>query len=399
MNGLQLLALAALTLLGMGLLEVLLHRRHLKKIPIRIHVSGTRGKSSVTRLLAAGLQHAGIRTVAKTTGTLPRMILPDGREVPVFRPSGANIIEQIRIVSAAHNMKAEALVMECMALIPELHWLSESKLVRATHGVITNARADHLDVMGPTEQDVALTLAGMIPVKGSLFTAERKHLAVLQAAAKDRGSELLAVEQADLDAVTDEELTGFRYLEHRENVALTLKILTSLGIKREVALAGMWQTAPDPGALTEFEVNFFGRKIHFVNAFAANDPQSTLTVWEMAQSRFPDVNSTIAVFNLRADRPVRSLQLARDTTFWRQADKIVLMGTGAYLFARVASRVGVDPGRFVHAEGQGVEQVFETLVGLCGRSTLIVGMANIGGQGLGLVQLFRNRSTLSPEGV
>ena len=86
-----------------------------------------------------------MRAAAKTTGTLARMILPDGREVPVFRPAGANIIEQVRIVSAAQRHGAEALVIECMALQPELHWLTESKFVRATHGVITNARADHLE--------------------------------------------------------------------------------------------------------------------------------------------------------------------------------------------------------------------------------------------------------------
>jgi hypothetical protein len=36
-------------------------------IPVRIHVNGIRGKSSVTRLIAAALREAGIRTVAKTT--------------------------------------------------------------------------------------------------------------------------------------------------------------------------------------------------------------------------------------------------------------------------------------------------------------------------------------------
>jgi len=72
-----------------GLGEGLTHRRRLRRIPIRIHVNGTRGKSSVSRLIAAGLRAGGIRTCCKTTGTLPRMILPDGSEYPVFRPAGA----------------------------------------------------------------------------------------------------------------------------------------------------------------------------------------------------------------------------------------------------------------------------------------------------------------------
>ena len=161
-------ALAATTglLIGGGVAELAVHRRNLRQIPIRIHVNGTRGKSSVARLIAAGLRNAGQRTCCKTTGTLPRMIMPDGSEYPVFRPAKANVIEQIRIVAAAAEINADALVLECMALIPSLQWLCEDKLVRATHAVITNAREDHLDVMGPGGRDVALALAGMVPVGG-----------------------------------------------------------------------------------------------------------------------------------------------------------------------------------------------------------------------------------------
>ena len=195
MGGVEILALAGAGLLGLGALETIQHRRKLARIKTRVHVSGTRGKSSVTRLVAAGMRHAGIATAAKTTGTLARMILPDGREVPVFRPAGANVTEQIRIVDAAQSLGARALVIECMALQPELHWVSENKFVRATHGVITNARADHLDVMGPGVADVARTLAGMTPVGGTLITGERdpEYLAIFEHAARDRGSRLVLV--------------------------------------------------------------------------------------------------------------------------------------------------------------------------------------------------------------
>jgi poly-gamma-glutamate synthase PgsB/CapB len=395
-TGVELLAVAAATLGSVGLLERLVHQRRLGAIPTRVHVSGTRGKSSVTRLIAAGLRAAGVRTVAKTTGTLPRMILHDGREVPVFRPSGANIIEQTRIVAAARSLEAEALVMECMALQPDLHWVSENKLVRATHGVITNARPDHLDVMGPTEVDVALALAGMIPVRGTLITAERRHLDVLRRAAEDRHTRLVAVGEREVASVTDAELAPFSYVEHRENVALALRVLAELGIERSTGLEGMHQASPDPGALFEYDVDFFGRRIVFVNGFAANDPQSTATVWQMATARHSELRRVVAVFNLRADRPIRTVQLARDSTFWHDADHVVLMGSGAYHFARAASRTGVPSGRFVYAENLPVEEVFETIVGLCGRNTLVIGLANIGGPGLKLVRYFRHRRRLAP---
>src|SRR5512137_356517 len=86
-----------LILIGFG--ESHFHGRNLLRIPIRIHVNGTRGKSSVVRLIAGGLRESGTVTCAKTTGTLARMILPDASEYPIFRPAGANVIEQMRIVS------------------------------------------------------------------------------------------------------------------------------------------------------------------------------------------------------------------------------------------------------------------------------------------------------------
>src|SRR6476660_4712029 len=97
-RNLWILIIITLLVVVTAAVEAVLHRRSLKRIPIRIHVNGTRGKSSVTRLIAAGLRAGGIPTCAKTTGTLPRMILPDGSEYPVYRPSTPNVLEQLRIV-------------------------------------------------------------------------------------------------------------------------------------------------------------------------------------------------------------------------------------------------------------------------------------------------------------
>ena len=392
MSGVELLVTVTALLILLFCIELWVHNKNLAKIPIRIHVNGTRGKSSVTRLIAAALREAGIVTCAKTTGTLARMILPDGREVPIFRPAGPNVIEQKRIVATAVAHGARALVVECMALQPELQAFSELKLLKATCGVITNARPDHLDVMGPTEADVASALAGMIPRKGLLYTAERAELAVLEAAARDRQCELVSISEADVAAVGDAELAPFQYTEHPDNVALALRVLSDLGVERETALSGMWKGRPDPGALTRYDVDFFGRRIVFYNAFAANDPVSTQKLWDLAHRRTPSVTTRIAVFNCRADRPDRSLRLGRDFTRWTKADHVVLMGTGTYLFARAATRAGFDPGRLVFAEDMDVHEIFERIVGLVEHSALVIGMGNIGGQGLRLVQHFANRA-------
>jgi poly-gamma-glutamate synthase PgsB/CapB len=380
-------------LIGGGAAELAAHRRRLAQIPIRIHVNGTRGKSSVARLIAAGLRFAGKRTCCKTTGTLPRMIMPDGAEYPVFRPSKANVIEQIRIVAAAVEAETEVLVLECMALIPQLQWLCEDKLVRATHAVITNAREDHLDVMGPTGRDVAKALAGMIPPGGKLFTADRDHLDFLAAACTDRKCEFYSVSPTDVAAIAPLDLAGFTYVEHAENVALALRVCAAIGVDRAAALQGMWQAKPDPGAMTAHEMNFFGREINFVNGFAANDPQSTELIWRLALERYADVEKRIAIFNCRADRPDRSRQLGEVCVKWPPADHYLLIGSGTYIFAKYAVKAGLDARKLVIAEDRPPEEIFETIVELTGRRSLAMGMANIGGIGLDVVRYFANRST------
>ena len=389
-NEIVILLIACGLLIAMGALELILHRRRLTRIPIRIHVNGTRGKTSVTRLIAAGLREAGVRCVAKTTGTVPRFILPNGREVPVYRPGGANVIEQKQAVTMASAQRAEALVVECMALQPALQWLSEGTLVRATHGVITNARPDHLDVMGPTEDDVARALAGTVPMNGVFLTAERKHRAFFQQVAEERGSRFHAAEEISRPLTTGD-VEAFPYLEHQDNIELALAVCEEVGIDNETALRGMWRAKPDPGAMTETRVEFFGRHVIFVNGFAANDPISTRYIWEQSLRRHRELKRRIAVFNCRSDRADRSEQLAESYAGWTQADEVVLLGTGQYIFARAAVKSGLDPTQLVFVDRDHPADIFEILLGLAESSALVMGLGNIAGPGLALAEYFANR--------
>jgi len=380
-----------LFVVGWLAIERFVHWRALAKIPIRVHVNGTRGKSSVTRLIAAGLRAGDKKVIAKTTGTLARVLLDAERELSIYRPLGANVREQIRVVRFAANLDAEVLVVECMALQPILQWLSEKVFIQATHGVITNARPDHLDVMGPNDDDVAKALAGMMPRKGVCFTAERERLPILQYAADDRKTRLVAIDEDDVAAISEDDLDGFAHFEHAENVAVALAVCEDLGVDRRTALEGMWAGRPDPGALTFDELEFFGRDIVFVNAFAANDPVSSQRIWEMCVAQYPE-HRTLAVFNCRADRADRSRQLGASLVEWVEPDKVIAVGSGTVFFGRAASRAGFDASRVVIAEDETAREVFERIVEQCGPKTIVVGLGNIGGLGLELVRLFRNRA-------
>jgi len=132
-----------------GIIEYHIHQANRRKIPEIIHVNGTRGKSSVTRLLAGGLRAGGVATMAKTTGSAPVIIFEDGSETAITRFFGANIREQLKIIKFASKRKINTLVLECMAVSPEYQWETEREMIRSSIGVITNSRPDHLDVMGP----------------------------------------------------------------------------------------------------------------------------------------------------------------------------------------------------------------------------------------------------------
>ena len=147
--------------------------------------------------------------------------------------------------------------------------------------------------------------------------------------------------------------------------------------------------------MVEYRLEFFGRHVVFVNGFAANDPESTELIWRMALDRHRDIDRTIMVINSRADRPDRSKQLGEALPKWPQAYRYLTVGTGSYLLMRTAVAKGLEASRFVFAEGMGVEQVFEELMGLAGKSAMVMGIGNTAGPGLALVRFFRNRAETS----
>jgi len=387
------IALSALLVGGLstyGLWESRRHARQVVRIPIRIHVNGTRGKSSVTRLIAGGLRAGGLRTFAKTTGTMARIVWPDGEETNVFRIGHPNIIEQTRIVRWAAVCGAEAMVIECMAVTPELQPLAELRLVKSTVGVITNVRADHLDLMGPGVDDVARVLAQTAPVQGNLFTAERERLPILENVARERGSQVHLTDERSVDAA---ELAGFSYFEHAENLALALAVCGHLGVPRATALAGMHAATPDPGALQRYRVKSGEKRVTFVNAFAANDPDSTLLIWQrLGLDQEEEGVRRIVLANCRDDRLQRSGQIADLLATRLRADHAVLTGHGTELVAFQAASKGFPGERISDMGGLDAEQVYERVLELVDREGIVVGIGNIVGLGQEIVLHFKNRA-------
>lgn len=383
----KLIVLVLLLLIALGAWETARHRWYRRRIRIRVHVNGSRGKSSVARLIAAGLRGGGLRVVAKTTGSAPVVVHVDGSESPIRRRGGPNIREQLKIMRDAVREGCEALVIECMAVRPDLQRTCEHSIVRATHGVITNVRPDHLEVMGPTMDDVAASLAGTVPSRTHLFHAEdtfADYFASRASAMRARCT------HATADDVTSAEMAGFRYVEFPENVALALAVCLDVGVPREQALAAMYQVTPDVGAMTLWPLWTARGIVTFVNGFAANDPMSYVRIWQRLRltERAADV---VLLFNNRADRMRRAKDML--PLFGRElpAGRYVLIGEETGILLDMLRRQHLPMDKVEDLAGRPAEELWRKLVDLCPSGGLVIGVGNIKGIGNDLLDYLRGR--------
>lgn len=269
------------------------YRRIIKNV---IYVNGTRGKSSVTRLIDAGLRAGGLRTYAKTTGTLPMVIDTEGREKLIHRRGRANIKEQIKILRDAAKEKSQVLVIECMAVHPGLQYISQHRMVKSNIGVITNVRPDHLDVMGNTLKEIGESLCNTIPKKGVSFTADKNFFPDF----KLRSEKIVTKPYLILPKGDEPDF------DFPENIALALAVCEHLGVKKEVALLGMKNYKRDPYALSVYKLT---NGAVFIGGLSINDPVSTQLVYErMVDKLNLENHNLILLISNRLDRGYRTLQ-------------------------------------------------------------------------------------------
>ncbi|MFB7830031.1 poly-gamma-glutamate synthase PgsB [Streptomyces sp. NPDC056056] len=373
------LLVSSAVLLGAGVVEQRRHLASLESIPTRVLVNGIRGKSSITRLCAGALRGGGLVTVAKTTGTAARFIHPDATEEPVYRKFGiANVVEQVGIVRRAAAYRPDALVIECMAVMPALQEVNQTKLICSTIGVLCNVREDHLEEMGPTLDDVARSLCRSMPYDGICVTAERDRLDILQEEADRRRCTLVPV---DPETVSDEELRGFSWFTFKENVAIALKVAELLGVERQTALRGMYDAPPDPGVLSveRYEAPG-GRRLRFANVFAANDPESTLMNIHQLLDLGAVQRPLNVLINCRPDRVERNGQMGQIVPELAP-DQVFLIGHPTKSAADAIPAGWRDRVVDLGGDRRDAREVLDRIVEHLGPRSSLVAIGNIHGQG------------------
>ncbi len=333
-----------------------------KSFKYLIHVNGIRGKSTTTRLIDAGFRACGFKVFSKTTGTKPVYINTNNEDVLIKRWGNANIREQIQMMKKAYKEGAEVLILECMAVKPELQKISEEMILKSDATIITNVRADHLEEMGSDLEDIAYAFSNTIPQNGVLVCGEDKYINIFKENAEKKNTRLFVSPNYDGD-----NLETFK-----ENVSCALTLAKALNLDIDKFFEGMRHYHHDIGAYEKIKYN----NTIFLNGFSINDPESIKIVYNQVIEEY-DYSKMTILLNNRFDRPSRVIQHINLLSTINMKKILVYGSNPNYVIKRLKkSGLNIDINRLKKIEDLLNEDV-------------IFAIGNIGGKGMKILEYFR----------
>jgi len=334
------------------------------------------------------LRENGRSVLAKTTGSRPCLIFPDGEEIEIERRGNPSILEGKRVLDIAARSEVHALVMEMMSIHPESLYSEAIQMIKPHVLIITNIREDHLAEMGPDKEDIARCFASVIPKRSTVFLPAEELYPVFQKKIKDAQARIITVPK-DQSGMDEKWRARLPANEFGQNIRLALAVAEFLEIDQEKAYHGLIKARPDFGSLKVWEAECGSpeKTWYFVSAFAANDPESTKDVLIKIEEKglFKD-RKRIGLLNLRADRGARTIQWSkalRDESAF-SFDKLVFVGEHARALKRkLKSQVKAE---ILVFKTKKPEKLMKQMSLLEAQETVLVGMGNMGGMGQLLVE-------------
>lgn len=358
----------------------------LNSIPLRISVTGTRGKSSVTRLIASMLREHGMKVLAKTTGSEASLILPDGVETEINRRGFPSILEQKKLIKHATDLKVDCIVSEIMSIHPENHFVESQQMVKPQIVVLTNVRHDHTDAMGTTLDQIASVFALDLPAKATVFIPETENYAILSATVEQKNGQLIRVASETSDSL---KASGFVPMknEFTENIDLTFAVGKYLNIDDSTIARGIEKARHDIGHLQiwKFQVDKNKKTCYLVNGFAANDPMSTLKVISKIKAERSLSAPIIALLTLRPDRAERTMQWIQflSSDAGKIFSQLFIQGRHAAIVTRKLKRGFV-------VKDHAPQKIMEIIFDQAADHSVIMGVGNIVGMGKAMVDYWKS---------
>lgn len=343
-------ALAGLTFAIVAFTWMLWSRRNvarLQRIPLRVLVTGTRGKSSTVRLIHAALSEAGIPTLGKVTGTASRELDTTGAEHATNRIGQVSILEMLETVHRSFTggtPAPQAVVLECMAVTPDLIQMCTDDIVRPQVSVVTNALWDHLEEQGTSLQDIAISLSRVMSGAEVAVTAEHRAatLATLAYEASRHACAFDAVDGRELPADILARVRG----AHPDNVAVALAVAAFAGVDRQTAVRGMAAATVEPLPTSPVTVTIDGIEWWYRDIGSINDTDSLTPALVEAKAQMPRDAVTLAILTTRWDRPLRGIQFASSITP-DDVDGIVIVGEPDVVVRHYARKAGWTSDRII----------------------------------------------------
>ena len=319
----------------------------LQRIPLRILVTGSRGKSSTVRLIHAALTEAGIPTLGKMTGAASRELDTSGTERPTSRIGQVSVLEMLEVVHRSFTRDStppEAVVLECMAVTPDLIELCAVDIVRPQASIVTNALWDHLEEQGTTLEQIAISLSRSMVTADVAITSEHREQvrAVLAYEATIHDCALDAVDGGALpQAVLDQVPWA-----HPDNVAMALAASAWAGVDQDTALRGMAAATTEPIPTVPVTQVIDGIEWWYRDIGSTNDTDSLTPVLLDARAQMPSDAVVLAILTTRWDRPLRAIQFAASIAP-ADVDGIVIVGEPDLVVRHYAYRAGWSKDRII----------------------------------------------------
>ena len=274
-----------------------------------------------------------------------------------------SIDEQIKMINNAHKENADILVLECMAVNPELQYVCEHQILEADVTVITNVRLDHVQDMGDNLEDIAYAFCNTIPTNGHLVVNDSEYVKLFKEKAKELGTTVHVAKPYENEDTLD---------TFTENIAVALEVARVLNLDLDLFFEGMKNYHHDFGAFSRHKID----NTLFLNGLSINDPESIKYVYDEIAKKY-DLNNVTILLNNRGDRPTRVLQHIELLSNIK-CKKILLIGSNlTYVKNKLEKKLDIEIELLENIEDLKKEEI-------------IFAIGNIGGKGMEVIEYFHN---------